>query len=80
MIDFTRAFRTEAQLRVPHTLQQCERTLYARLQNLTAADLQRVAGRHLTLQEMAGVMARRELLVERFRRLIGERGEAAVLY
>jgi hypothetical protein len=80
MIDFTRAFRTEARLRVPHTLQQCERNLYTRLQGLTADDLQRVAGRHLTTEEMAAVMARRDLLVERFRRLIGERGEAAVLY
>jgi hypothetical protein len=80
MIDFTRAFRTEAQLRAPQTLQQCERTLYARLQTLTADELARVAGPHLTEREMSGVMARRGLLIERFRRLIGERGEAAVLY
>lgn len=80
MIDFTRAFRIDRQLRNPDTLQQCSRDLYARLRALTAADLRKAAGDHLTARELDGVVARRQLIVDRFERLIREKGENVVLY
>jgi hypothetical protein len=37
-------------------------------------------GEHLTRQEIDAVMARRDLIVAHFERLIAERGETRVLY
>jgi hypothetical protein len=80
MIDFTRAFRLDHAIRTPEVLQQCDRTLYARLQTLTADDVRQPVGRHLTAAEQRALMARRALIVERVAALIRERGENAVLY
>ena len=42
--------------------------------------MRRAAGSYLTARELDGVLARRKLIVDRFDRLIRERGEAIVLY
>ena len=80
MIDFSRAFRLDKELRNPESLQQCTRDLYEKLKALTEADVRKAVGVLLTSQEVAGVIARQKLIVERFDLLIRERGEAAVLY
>lgn len=80
MIDFTRAFRLDPQLRYPEMLQQCDRRLYEKLQALTESDVRRSVGELLTSAEIAGVMARQKLIVDRFDRLIRERGESVILY
>jgi hypothetical protein len=80
MIDFTRAFRLERSLRRPESLDRCDRDLFARLTALTADQLRTAAGRYLTPQELEAVMVRRGLIVERYQRLIRERGESVVLY
>jgi hypothetical protein len=80
MIDFSRAFRLDHELRSPETLQTCDRQLLARLESLTGDAIKREVGTHLTSAEIEAVMARRTLLVEHFRALIRERGEERVLY
>jgi hypothetical protein len=80
MIDFTRAFRVDRELRNPDMIQQCERGLYQRLQELTRQQLERAVEDHLTGAEIGGVLARRQLIVDRLARLIKERGERAILY
>jgi hypothetical protein len=80
MIDFSRAFRLDHALRLPETVQQCDRTLYQKLQALTEADIRRVADTYLTDQEIEGVMARRHLIVSRLDELIKTRGESSVLF
>jgi hypothetical protein len=80
MIDFTRAFRLEAQLRTPDLLQQIDRRLLEALRTLTDQQLRAAAAAWLTRDEINAVIARRKLIVERFDRLIKERGEAAILY
>ena len=80
MIDFTRAFRLDHELRYPETLQTCDRSLYNTLRSVPDAEVRRAAGRYLTARELDGVLARRKLIVDRFDRLIRERGEAVVLY
>jgi hypothetical protein len=80
MIDFSRAFRVDRELRFPETLQTCDRTLYDKLRTLADEDVRRVVGGYLTAREIDGVLARRKLIVERFDRLIRERGESLVLY
>ena len=80
MIDFTRAFRIDRELRNPDMLQQCERMLYERLQALTREQIEQATEDYLDGAEIAGVVARRQLIVDRFARLIKERGEKAILY
>ncbi len=80
MIDFSRAFRLDRELRSPATLQICDRQLLARLEPLTSEAVKRAVGNHLTTFEIDALMVRRTLLVEHFRSLIRERGEERVLY
>jgi hypothetical protein len=80
MIDFSRAFRLDRTLRTPEAVQQCDRALYGKLRELSEADVTRVAGNYLTGREIASLMARRLLIVERLDQLIRKRGEAVVLY
>lgn len=80
MIDFTRAFRLDATLRQPETLVSSDRQLLASLRALTAEDVRRAVESHLTNWEVESLMRRRALIVERFDKLIAERGEAAVLF
>lgn len=80
MLDFTRAFRLQNQLKAPSTLTGCDRRLLTRLRALTAPALEDAVEHHLTDSEIAAVMARRDLLVSHFDRLIAQRGEAVILY
>jgi hypothetical protein len=80
MIDFTRAFRLEPTLRQPDNLIACERNLLARLRTLTKEEVQQATDPHLTIWEVEALMKRRDLIVERFDKLIAERGEAVVLF
>jgi hypothetical protein len=80
MIDFTRAFRIERRLRSPNLLQQCDRELLARLKALTEDEVRKATSGYLTGNEVAGVMARRRLIVERYESLVKQRGESVVLY
>jgi hypothetical protein len=80
MLDFTRAFRLQKDLPGRDGLNGCERGLLARLRTLTESELKESVEDHLTSAEIAAVLARRDLLVSHFDRLIKERGERAVLY
>lgn len=80
MIDFSRAFRITKSLRKPNTIARCDRRLLANLRALTAETLAEKLGRWLTKRELAGVLARRDLIVRRLDEAIAKRGEAAVLY
>jgi hypothetical protein len=80
MLDFTRAFRLQKQLKAPSSLNACDRRLLTRLRALTAPALKDAVERHLTDSEIESVMARRDLLVSHFDRLIAQRGEAVILY
>jgi len=80
MLDFTRAFRTQAALRAPAALGRIDRDLLARLRALARSDVARAAGQHLTPFEVDAMMKRRDLIVQHFDRLVKERGEAAVLF
>jgi hypothetical protein len=80
MLDFTRAFRLQRALTTPAALNGCARGLLERLRALTEDELKTAVEDHLTGGEIDSVMARRDLLVGHFDRLIATRGEAAVLY
>jgi hypothetical protein len=80
MIDFTRAFRPWPRLRSTEGLLRCDRELHRKLGSLTREDLDAATGDLLEPREIEGILARRDLLLEHFGKLVSERGEAAVLY
>jgi len=80
MIDFTRAFRTQTELANPAALERVDKALLARMESLTEGKVKTAVGKYLTDQEIAAVLARRDLLVTHFRDLVARRGAAAVLY
>ncbi|HXH07698.1 MAG TPA: hypothetical protein VNI83_14035 [Vicinamibacterales bacterium] len=59
---------------------RCDRELPARLRALDAGAFERRTKGHLSRPEIRAVLARRDLIVAHFERLIAEEGEAAVLY
>jgi len=80
MIDFTRAFRRHKEIPRPGDLNRCDRRLFARLEALSEAEVREAVGRHLSDDEIEALMARRDLILAHFRKLIEKRGERAVLY
>jgi hypothetical protein len=80
MIDHTRAFRTDPELRMPQLLERCERTLFANLRTLTRETLAEAVGDNLLRPEIDAVLARRDRVVALFEGKIAKAGEAAVLY
>ena len=80
MIDHTRAFRTDPELRSPKLLERCERALFAGLRALTREELTKAVGDNLLQPEVDAVLARRDRIVKLFEDKIAKVGEAAVLY
>jgi hypothetical protein len=66
MIDHTRAFRLQKDLREPANLARCERGLLAKLKQLNQADLKREMAGYLTEAEIDGLLARRDKIVAFF--------------
>jgi hypothetical protein len=80
IIDFTRAFRLHKTLRNPEQLQRCDRQLWENLHKLNGKELMEKTASHLSKGEVQALMARRDAMVDCFRRLIQQKGESAVLY
>jgi hypothetical protein len=80
MIDHTRAFRTGKDLLKPESLERCERTLFQKMNELTAQQLAEVMGKALTKREIEALLARRDRIVKLFNEKIAKSGEAAVLF
>jgi hypothetical protein len=80
MIDFTRAFRPWPALRSTEGLLRCDREVYAKLGSMTREDLDAAMGDLLEPREIEGLLARRDLLIAHYEKLVRERGESAVLY
>ena len=79
-IDFTRGFRLYKDLRDPKDLVMCDRKLLDRLRKLDEDELAENTKKQLTKGELKAVIARRDKIVERFDKLVAEKGEGAVLY
>jgi hypothetical protein len=80
MIDFTRAFRLLEAIRSPGSLVRGDRRLLGRLEALSMDEVRAAVEDHLRDYELEPLMARRDLIVEHYRKLVAERGEGAVLY
>ena len=80
MIDFTRAFRRTRQLLKANDLVQCDRQLLQQLRALTREQLAASTKPYIGGTEIDALLARRDLIVASFDKLVAERGEARVLY
>ena len=63
LIDHSRAFRTSGDLSKPNALRRCERTLLAKMKQLTLEDLQAQLNDYLTEHEITSILKRRDKLV-----------------
>ena len=80
LIDFTRAFRRSKRLRPTKNFgPRIDRRVYEGLQDLDQETLKRVMDGLLTRPQIAGLLARRDIIVEYFDGEIAKKGEAAVI-
>jgi len=79
-IDFTRAFRTNKDLKDPGDLVRCDRQLLEKLKALDGNALTEKTKHYLDKEEVNAVMARRDKIVAQFQKMIAEKGENEVLY
>lgn len=79
-VDFTRAFRTIKTVREPKNLVKCDRQLFEKLKALNGDELAEKTKGYLSKDEVKGVMARRDKIVETFQSMIAAKGEGEVLY
>jgi len=80
IIDFTRAFRLNKNLRDPKDLVQCDRRLLAKLRTLDKDVLKDKLSRWLTKSEIEALAARAAKIVDFFDKETAAKGEGAVLY
>lgn len=80
LIDHTRAFRWGTTLLKPENMVRCDRSLLEHMRALTAESLAKAMGEAMTKPEIAGLLARRDLIVKHFDDKIAKTSEAAVLF
>ena len=68
-IDHTRAFRKQNALKSPAQVTRCDRAVFERLKSLDRDLLKRELGDHLDDGQIKGILARRDLIVERIQSL-----------
>jgi len=79
-VDFSRSFRLQGKVKSPDDLVRCDRHLFEKLKSLDGNELQEKTKHYLNKMEVKAVMQRRDQIVERFQKLIAEKGESEVLY
>jgi hypothetical protein len=79
-VDFSRAFRLQGRVKSPDDLVRCDRHLFEKLKALDGNELEQRTKHYLNKMEVKAVMQRRDKIVERFQKLIAEKGESEVLY
>ena len=80
LVDHTRTFGTSGQLENSQSLAQCDRTLLAKLRELTRVVMKQKLEKYLDVDQLDALEARRELLIKHFAEQIALKGEGAVLY
>jgi hypothetical protein len=80
LIDHTRAFRLDQNLRRPEQLSRCDRVLLERLRAMTPESLAQAVGNSLTKQEQDALLARRDKIVKHYDERIARLGEPVVLF
>ena len=79
-VDFSRAFRLNKEPKDAKDLTRCDRQLLQKMKALDANTLTERTKGYLEKDEVKAVIMRRDKIVERFQKLIAEKGEKEVLY
>ncbi len=79
-VDFSEAFEPSRKLRKDCPITVCSRELYQGLTRLDGAAVGKAMKPYLNEEEIAALLSRRALLAAAIDALIGEKGEAAVLF
>jgi hypothetical protein len=74
MIDHSRSFQTQPNLREPKNLVRCDRDLLEKLKQLNTETLKKELGKYVTAWEIKGLLARRDKIVKAFE----EKGPSAL--
>lgn len=80
LIDHSRSFRSNRDLRNPELLPMFSRTLLQGIRTLTRENMRDATGRYLTSGQIDRLLQRRDAILALAARLVAERGEAEVLY
>lgn len=80
LIDHSRSFRAQKSLRNAQQLTRFSKALLEGIQRLNYQDLRKVTGKYLVDAQVRTVIERRDLILELARKLVADRGEAAVIY
>jgi hypothetical protein len=80
LIDHSRSFRPNAELRNRNDLRRFPRSLIAKIEHLDKATVSKKLGDYLTLTQIDGLMKRRQLILDLVAELSKAQGEKAVLY
>jgi hypothetical protein len=80
LIDHSRSFRSFSELRTESDLRRFSRSILAALERIDHATLDEKMSKYLDGGQIDALMARREAILARARRLVREQGEAAVLF
>jgi hypothetical protein len=79
-VDFSEAFAPEMALIPGSDISRCSRTLFKGLLNLDGDDVRSKLGNHLNDEELKALLKRKNLVLERLKSLIAEKGEKEVLF
>ena len=80
LIDHSRSFRPHTELLTGSELRRFSRSLLAALEKLDRVTLDEKMSKYIDGNQIAAILARRDRIVARARRLVQEQGEAAVLF
>jgi hypothetical protein len=80
LIDHSRSFRPNGELRDKEELSRFSRSILKKIEELTESAVGKKLGDYLSLQQLSGLMKRRQLILDRAKELAKLYGENAVYY
>lgn len=79
-VDFSEAFAPFVELNSEAAITRCSKELFLNLQRLEASEMKTVLDSHLNDEEMDALLQRKDLVIDKIKQLIMEKGEDAVLF
>jgi hypothetical protein len=79
-VDFSEAFEPYAELNSEAAITVCSKELFHNLQRLEASEIKNALEPHLNDEEIDALLQRKELVIDKIKRLTQEKGEEAVLF
>lgn len=79
-VDFSEAFEPFAELINEFNIKRCSKELFHNLQKLEADEIKKMLELHLNDEEIEALLKRKDLVIDKIKRSIQEKGEDAVLF